>query len=67
MQFASLYDPALESMNVPSGGLSVSVPLASGVSLRPHACWNQVANRQVRDWISGPTPFGCGMALDPES
>lgn len=66
-QFATQYDPALQGMNAVSGGLSVSVALPNGVTLRPHAGWNQVGNRLVKDWISGPTPFVYGVALGRES
>ena len=66
-RFASSYaDPALEGMNVWSAGLSSTIALADGVSLRPHVGWNQVGNRQVREFISGPSPFTFGFALGRE-
>ncbi len=66
-RFASWYaDPALEGMNVWSAGLSSTIALADGVSLRPHVGWNQVGNRQVREFISGPSPFTFGLALGRE-
>lgn len=66
-RFASAYaDPSLEGMNVWSAGLSATLPLAEGVSLGPHVSWNQVGNRQVRDQISGPTPFLFGVTLQRE-
>lgn len=66
-RFASWYaDPALEGMNVWSAGLSSTIALADGVSLRPHVGWNRVGNRQVREFISGPSPFTFGLALGRE-
>ncbi len=66
-RFAAWYaDPALEGMNVWSAGLSSTIALADGVSLRPHVGWNQVGNRPVREFISGPSPFTFGIALGRE-
>ena len=66
-RFASWYaDPALEGMNVWSAGVSSTIALANGISLRPHAGWNRVGNRPIRDFISGPTPFTFGLALGRE-
>lgn len=66
-RFASWYaDPALEGLNVWSAGMSSTIALADGVSLRPHVGWNHVGNRRVRDFISGPDPFTFGFALGRE-
>lgn len=66
-RFANAYaDPSLEGMNVMSGVLSATFPLPNGVELRPHASWNRVGNRSVRDEISGPTPFQFGVAIGRE-
>lgn len=66
-RFASRYaDASLEGMNVLSGGVAASIPVTEGLSLRPHAGWNQVGNRAVRDHISGPRPFTFGIAFARE-
>ena len=49
-----------------SGGVAASIPVTEGLSLRPHAGWNQVGNRAVRDHISGPRPFTFGIAFARE-
>lgn len=64
-RFASAYaDPSLAALDVASAGVSATVPLGHGFSLRPHADVYRVGDRHPRADLVGASPFVWGLALD---